>query len=59
MLLTLFVIIMVYYSFVTFNCQDKNDLGSLTPELPESPEWALFFAQILKLHIAYMRIYGV
>ena len=34
-------------------------LGSLTPELPESPEGALFFAQILKLHIAYMRIYGV
>ena len=33
--------------------------GSLTPELPESPEGALFFAQILKLHIAYMRIYGV
>jgi hypothetical protein len=35
------------------------EAGSLTPELPESPEGALFFAQILKLHIAYMRIYGV
>ena len=31
-------------------------LGSLTPELPESPEGALFFAQILKLHIAYMPV---
>ena len=38
---------------------DARHHGSLTPELPESPEGALFFAQILKLHIAYMRIYGV
>jgi hypothetical protein len=41
------------------NDPDLRLPGSLTPELPESPEGALFFAQILKLHIAYMRIYGV